>query len=179
MSGGIAFAQKNEILIKDKSEVTTVPNNPLAKLMYYLKSVNWTIDIIDLNISEVDYSFISLINDYKNYHLVSHAEKLKIIRVAKILNPTLLEDKVFFRNESLENNSNKFYEINSTEISVAASNEVIIGGVKKKVHKIMFYKRAWMQENYSDPLRELERLLNPYIISTYTYNGLILDFLNN
>ena len=167
----IAIVQRKDVSIKNTSVEVNVPNNPTAKLMYYLCCVNRTLDLVGLNISGINYAFVSLINDYQNYHLVTQMEKQKILAVATELQPTVLENKVFFVTETAGDYSNAFYEINSTEVNVAATDEVIIGGVRKRVNKIMIYERRWMQDHYYDPIRALETELR-----TVSYNGYFFLF---
>ena len=152
----ITIGQRKEMSIKNTTTKTTVPNNPTAKLMYYLNCVNTTLDLVGLDIAGIDYAFVSLIKDYEKYHLVTQMEKQQIFNIATALKPSILEGKVFFLTESAGDLTNAFYEINTTEVNVAATEEVVIGGVKKKVHQIMIYERRWMQDKYYDAIRALE-----------------------
>ncbi len=54
-------------------------------LLYYLSCINNIIKLVDLNIDEVDYSFVSLVNDYKNCqpYTVTNQDKQKVLRIAK------------------------------------------------------------------------------------------------
>ena len=166
------IAQKNEISIKNETVRVTVPNNSLARLMYYLTCINTVLDLTELDIN-IDYEFISVLKDYQNYHLVNYLQKQKIISYAKLLKPGLFENKVFFKYNNLENFSNEFYALNSTEINVAATSEVLIGGVRKKVLKVMLYKSGWIQTFYFDALRDIEREMTP----GKTFNSIIFILL--
>ena len=44
---------------------------------------------------------------------------------------------------------NNFLEINATELSFVASDSVFIGGQRRQVNKIMFYKQSWMNYYYT------------------------------
>ena len=175
-------AQRTELTIKETGTTVTVPQNATAKLLYYLNCINCIIQLVELNIDEVDYNFVSWVNDYQNCQswTKTNQEKQKILRVARGFTPNILEDKIFFRVTTLANNSsNKFFEINSSEITVAATDEVFIGGLSKKIHKIMLYKSNWLQTYYYDAIRDLEReLRQPIMINTH-YNGLFVFLLFN
>jgi hypothetical protein len=102
----------------------------------------------------------------------TNQEKQKILRVARAFSPNVLEDKIFFKASNLGNLSNRFIEINSSEITVAATDEVVIGGLKLKIQKIMLYESRWLQIHYYDAITDLEReLRQPMLINTH-FNGL-------
>jgi hypothetical protein len=108
----------------------------------------------------------------------TNQEKQRILRIVRLLSPDLLENKIFFRVTSFgDNSSNKFFEINSSEITVAATDEVFIGGLSKKIHKIMLYKSNWLQTYYYDAIRDLERELRQPIMINTQYNGLFVFLL--
>jgi hypothetical protein len=62
----IVVAQRNEFTIKETGFTVTVPQNATAKLLYYLSCINTIIKLVELNIDDVDYTFVSWVNDYKN-----------------------------------------------------------------------------------------------------------------
>ena len=76
----IVVAQRNELTIKDISISTSVPQNATAKLLYYLNCINCIIKLVELDIDEVDYAFVSWVNDYKNCQpwTMTNQEKQKI-----------------------------------------------------------------------------------------------------
>ena len=180
MSDSILLAKRNELSIKETGVTTTVPQNATAKLLYYLSCINSIIQLVELDIDEVDYTFVSWVNDYKNCQswTKTNQEKQKILRVARGFTPNILEDKIFFRVTTLgDNSSNGFFEISSSEITVAATDEVFIGGLSKKIHKIMLYESRWLQTYYYDAIRDLERELRQPIMINTQYNGLFVFLL--
>ena len=50
--------------------------------------------------------------------------------------------------ETVPGDKNRFVEINATELSFVASQSVLIGGQRRQVKKIMFYKPSWIKRNY-------------------------------
>ena len=179
MSDSILVAHRNELSIKETGTTVNVPQNATAKLLYYLSCINGIIRLVELNVDEVDYSFESMVNNYQNCQpwTRTNQEKQKVLLVARAFSPNLLEDKIFFRVADLgDSTSNKFFEINSSEITVAATDEVFIGGLSRKIHKIMLYKSSWLQTYYYDAIRDLDReLRQPMLINTQ-YNGLFRFF---
>ena len=170
-------AQKKELTIKDTTVKTDIPQNATAKLLYYLYCVNCIIKLVELNIDEVDYTFVSMVTDYKNClpFTKTNQEKQKVLRIARLFSPNILEDKIFFRTTNLNGTlNNRFLEINSSEITVAATDEVVIGGVNKKIHKIMLYKSDWLQNNYFNAIRDLERELGQSTRTNTQFYGLFI-----
>ena len=53
------------------------------------------------------------------------------------------------------NDRNDFLELSSTETNFIASRSVLIGGSRRRVAKIMLYKRCWIQEYYREPLESI------------------------
>ena len=50
--------------------------------------------------------------------------------------------------ETVTGPSIRFVEINANELSFVASQSVLIGGQRRQVKKIMFYKPSWIKWNY-------------------------------
>ena len=112
MTDSILLAKRNELSIKETGVTVTVPQNATAKLLYYLNCINGIIQLVELNIDEVDYTFVSWVNDYKNCQswTKTNQEKQKLLRVARGFTPNILEDKIFFRVTTLgDNSSNGFF----------------------------------------------------------------------
>ena len=69
----------NKIRIKDDSVKTTIPNNDIARLMYYLKCVS----------SVLNYKGLSQYTNYNKYYELSSKEKNEVIQLANIFNPLI------------------------------------------------------------------------------------------
>ena len=147
---------RNEFNVKKTTEETTVENTPTARLMYYLNCVDSVLDL-----SEMD--GIRKLTDYGKYYLLNRDEKKELLVLCALLNPEILEDKVFFNVESGYDSGNEFFEIEKVQTTVAVTSGIMIGNKSMQVRKIMFYKRSWLRKNFSEPLLELK---NQFVQST-------------
>ena len=66
------------IKIKAFGTTTTVPNNAIAKLMYYLDCVAAVVDYKDRTLT-----------DYQNYNELSGEQLVAVYHIAKLLNPSI------------------------------------------------------------------------------------------
>lgn len=134
--------------IKDTSCSATVPVTPTAKLMYYLNCVAYVIQLNNPNLSRL--------RDYKRYYLLNDAEIDSLLVLILLFSPDELIGKVFFPSEDCGGSTNQFFELSSVTHMLAVSSNVLIGGERKKVANIMFFKRSWLENNYISPLRSFE-----------------------
>ena len=95
------FAMKN-VKVRAFGTLTTVPNNAIAKLMYYLDCVATVIDYHDRTLT-----------DYANYNELSGEELVTVYQVAKLLNPSLFINAGIFtiNQDLLFDTNNQFYEM--------------------------------------------------------------------
>ena len=68
----------NKLTFEDFGERTTVPNNNIAKLMYYLDCV----------LTVIEYDRI-ILTDYKNYYVLTAEERKLVIELAILFNPKI------------------------------------------------------------------------------------------
>ena len=134
--------------IKNAGTKVTVPGNPTAKLMYYLDCVAIVIRLDSPNLNRL--------RNYGSYHLLNDAEIDALLALVALLSPDKLVGKVFFPSEDCGGSRNKFLELSSVTHLLAVSNNVLIGGERKRVAKIMLFQRCWMQDNYFSPLMVFE-----------------------
>jgi hypothetical protein len=85
----LAFC-KNELEIKRTGQRATVPDNDIAKLMYYLKCVCTTIDCN--NDPE-----IQRFTNYSNWHRLSVDEQRQLLVLCYTFSPDVFDGKVSFR----------------------------------------------------------------------------------
>jgi hypothetical protein len=158
---GILLAKRKEVSIKETGTTVYVPQNATSKLLYYLSCVNYIVKLVELDIDDVDYSFVRMVINYQHCQpwTKTNQEKQRILRVARKLSPSIMEDKIFFRATDLSGSKNRFFEIDSSEITVAATDEIVIGGLSKRIHEVMLYESSWLQDNYYDAIRDLDREL--------------------
>ena len=95
--------QSNDLDVKDTSQKTTVPNNPYARLMYYINSICSLIPIDKLD------EKVSYFRDYKNYNKLSDSEQNAVVQLALLLKPDLLTGKIiFYAPELCQGYNNRF-----------------------------------------------------------------------
>ena len=142
--------------IKLTGKTTYVPDNNLAKLIYYLDCVTSVIQIEEK------------LPDYREYFLISEEEEKALVTLAILFNPKILIDNsLFLVGEKYvpSGKTNQFYEITNNEFGLHVSSEVIIGGVSRKVMKFMGCLPSWLDKNYYHPLdyylRTQPKLLEP------------------
>ena len=144
-----AVLGKTEIRIKNTTTPTTIPDTPVAKLMYYLNSVCACVDADDD-------SGIHRLRDYKNYLRLSNEEEAKLLTLCLALSPDKLIGTVFFPNEDIDNFSNAFYELSAVSTKLVVAESLLIGGQQRRVHKIMMFKMSWIESYYLNPLRSYQ-----------------------
>ena len=57
--------------------------------------------------------------------------------------------------EDCGDSDNQFYEITNNQLNVVAASSLVIGGVRRRVLKLMFYTRRWILKYYIQPMQEL------------------------
>lgn len=157
------LAMKN-VKVKAYANPTTIPDDPIGKLMYYLNCV-----------SEVVECENSRLTDYQNYKELTKEESEKVYKLAKEFPPSkfinagifILDQKLLFEF------TNHFYEITDETIGFHASREIIIGGQVRKVVKLMACNHNWLSSYYFIPMQQIEnakrnRSYQSQIINTQT-----------
>ena len=145
---------RNQISVRNIGTTVNVADNPTARLMYYLSCVR---TVLDLN-SE---STIRQLSDYSNYRSLDDQEKRLLLSLSLTFEPGVLSNKVFFRVDDLGDSGNEFFEIGSTRLNFAVSENVFIGGVNRRATNIMFFTNNWIQNNFYNAKRNLEAELRP------------------
>ena len=153
----MAFAFENVRLhVKATGVSVSVPNNPRAKLMYYLSCV-----CNALQLDSSDTMSISALKDYQNYYRLTEEEKKKLLVFCVMLSPDVLLNKVFFQNDRMcGDSSNEFYDIGTVASQLVVSNSIVIGGQRKNIRKIMTFKMSWLRNHYLEPIQALARELD-------------------
>ena len=142
----------NKFTVKDNSVDINIPDNDVARLMYYLQCVS----------SVLKYNGFSQYTNYNAYYLLSNEDKINLLKLAIIFNPDIMmKVGVFVKHEDLDL-GNRFFEITDEEMKIHANREIVIGGIRTNVLKIMFFKSSWADRNYYSPKSRLtEEILNP------------------
>lgn len=124
----------DSIGIKTTGQKADLPDNPIGRLMYYLKTVN---GLIDFNIP------LSLLK-YKKYNLLSFDEENEVLTLAVLLSPDIFIDKgiMIHAPQLCEPYNNQFYEISAMHSAIAITEEFVIGGQRVHTLKIMTFKEG-------------------------------------
>lgn len=135
---------RNSIGIKATGTTASIPDHPMARLMYYLRTVN----------SLTDFNIPYNLRDYSSYRSLSFDEENQVLVLAVLLSPDLFIEKGIMINEPrlCPDSSNEFYEISAMQSAVAITEEFVIGGQKVHTLQIMAFKMSWMQNNYINPI---------------------------
>ena len=150
----MSFLERQQTQIKDTTVKASVPNNDVAKVMYYLNCACSCINYNDNDIAQY--------RNYANWASLSDEEDRLVFYLALVLNPDILIEKVFFPSDELcRDMSNRFYEINQVRHQFAIVPSTIVAGRTCNVSKIMTYKQAWMRNNYFEPMFRLQQRFRP------------------
>ena len=134
--------------IRDITRDASIPQNPKAKLMYYLNCVATVIQLDD--------PALSRLKNYQSYYSLSEEETDALLALVILLSPDELIGKVFFPSEDCGGRNNQFLELSAVSHMLAVANNIVIGGERKRVGKIMFFQRSWMETYYLTPIRSFQ-----------------------
>lgn len=155
----MAYFNSNKINLSTFGTTVTVPQNPTAKLMYYIDCICEVLDFND------DYN-IQRIRDFKNYYNMNLDDKKLILKLCQLLHPKEFEDECISRVEDNYplDGSNQFFSVNGANLNFVATQSILIGGVRRYVRKIMLYKNKWLNyffyNAYNDLFNEIQRTEN-------------------
>ena len=148
----------NRLNVEAFGKETTVPNNNLAKLMYYLHCISTVIEYDDYNI----------LTDYQHYNNLTIDQMKEVYKLAILFNPKIFIDAgIFIVNPDLlpPGWSNHFYKITDETIGMHVNEQIVVGGRTVRVLNVMVCDSSWVEINYIIPLEalinEIERRLNP------------------
>ena len=145
----MAFLQKVQYNLKDTTSPATVPNDPVAKLMYYL---NCMCTVLRMN-QNPD---MDRLRQYKDYNMLTHTDRNVLINLCMILKPDVLLNKCIFQNDALcKDMTNRFYDIESVQNNFFVAGSVMIGGRKTQVTKVMTFKMSWLQSYWVTPMQQV------------------------
>jgi hypothetical protein len=145
----MAFFNRTEVGLKDISTRATVPNDPKAKLMYYL---NCMCTVLKLD----DDDDINRLRRYNNYYTLNRTDTSVLLHLCILLKPDVLLNKCIFQNDRLCGDmGNKFYDLETVRNSLLVAGSVMIGGRQKRVTKIMTFKMTWLRANWVNPMQVL------------------------
>ena len=132
--------------VKPSGVRVTIPDNDLAKLMYYLHCVFVVIEFKESN----------RYTKYEYYYRLSKEEKQTVLGLVSLFNPETMEKSDLFlvgAEYVPEGAGNKFFEITDQRLGIHMNSEVMIGGVYRKVLNIMSCTQSWLNTYYYEPIR--------------------------
>ena len=160
----------NKTQVERTTTKAVVPQNDIAKLMYYLNCVATVLQY------DINYRF----RDYRNYFNLTQKEKDAVVVIALLFNPEILIDcKVFILDPTLlvGEFDNEFYKITDENIGIHVNEEVMIGGRQVRVLKIMACNENWIRKNYLDPIENINnRKKNVYIPTTSSQTNFVSSY---
>ncbi|KAH6911802.1 hypothetical protein BKA70DRAFT_862847 [Coprinopsis sp. MPI-PUGE-AT-0042] len=132
----------------------SVPDDDVARLMYYLNCVTAS---LGMDILQDD------LLDYMNYRKLTGTRIAVVFKTAAELSPDIFIDKVLFRDDQGDvvpsGSSNKFVEITAACDLIHVQRDFLIGGQVKDVTKVMFFRSSWLKTYYSDPLERIANII--------------------
>ena len=153
-----AVIGSTKIHVKTTTVKVTVPDNPIAKLMYYFDCICYCIEADD------DYTTRRLRN-YSNYSSLSSQEEAQLLILCLALSPEKLIGSIFLPasddEDFTDGCNNEFFQLSAVNTRVLVSESLLIGGQQKKIRKIMKFKKCWVENNFIDPLRSIESSQRP------------------
>ena len=139
-----------QLSAKDTTVGTTVPNDPIAKLMYYFHCICSCI--------EPDDSYtIRRLRDYQNYYLLTSDEEAQLIALCLSLSPDKLLGTILHPSNDCGSYSGRFVELSAVKTNLLVTDSLLIGSQQKRVQKVMFIQKSWMEEHFIQPLQQLQR----------------------
>ena len=163
----------NKLKVEAYGEFTTVPNDIIAKLMYYLSCVSSVIEYDD-----------NTLTDYKHYNDLTDEQLITVVTLAKLLNPQLfIEAHIFIVDPKLlpDSSGNQFYKITDETIGFHVNQEIMIGGRSVRVLKVMACNESWLLNNYYHPINTINKMISriksgyqsSVVTTQTTMNGII------
>ena len=149
------YGNLNNVHIETFGERTSVPDDDVAKLMYYLSCVD----------TVINYNEIDNLTDYENYDLLTLEEMTLLFKLVLLFNPEIfISAGIFILDENLltYGMDNQFYQITDERIGIHVENEIMLGGRSVKVSKVMACNESWLIRNYYRPWKNIFELTEKY-----------------
>lgn len=139
---------RNRVGVENTSTTVGIPDNPLARLMYYLNCM--------CTVLSLDEPGLNRLTNYDVFFLLSDEDKVLLLLLCAKLNPVALTGKCLLLNENVRSTAgrdNEFYNINAETMTFAASESVFVGEKRVAVKKVMVYNSSWLYRNYIQPMK--------------------------
>lgn len=143
-----AILGRTEVGVREFGRTVTIPEDPKARLMYYLDCICVVLDMSDT-------ANLSRLRNFSQYYLLTEPEIDALVSLCFLLSPDELSGKVIFQDDTMcGNSSNAFFEISAVRHDLLLSDSIIIGGQRRAVSKIMAFKRQWLLNNWVNPMQQ-------------------------
>ena len=143
------FAAKTNYEVNRTSTATSVPNDALSRLRYFISCMCSVIPALN------EGGKLNEVIDYQKPIIQNNALINSIIELAKALF-IAMNGKCIFQAPELCERGNEFYDIKQINNIIAIADSVVVGGKTQNVTKIMTYKRDWLERNFLNAIRTLE-----------------------
>ena len=146
------YLEAEQIHIKFTGTRCNVPNNPWARLMYYLNCVESVINGIDFH----------YLSNYNEYTKMDADDKITILEIIQKCDPKTLNQIGLFHIIADDNSydANEFIEITDQRlVGIHIPDCISFAGYSGRVRKIMIAKVSWYYNNYFKPLETIEAML--------------------
>ena len=143
----------NALKVERTGTVVHVPDNDLARLIYYLNCV----------LVVIQYEKNNKLTDYEHYYYLTSEEEKAVYGLAALFTPKIFIDAgVFILNPDLVpyGSSNTFYKITDDRIGVHVNKEIVIGGRVVRVLEVMALTTEWLNRYYIEPLERVSYKLD-------------------
>lgn len=146
----MAYLHYDTVNFARASNPVIIPENNVAKLMYYLDIVCSLIEYDDHNLDRL--------RNYRNYKNITDTELRLLFVGCAALEPDLLIDKVMLEDvdgDLCGTSANRIYEISQIRHNFLAVNSIFIAGRNRRVKKVMAYRPEWLSKYYFRPMAAL------------------------
>ncbi|KAK3584341.1 hypothetical protein CHS0354_017511 [Potamilus streckersoni] len=146
----MALLGRDELGVREIGIGVGVPNDPRARLMYYLSCMSAVLDLDDS-------PNLSRLTNFSNYFL-SEDETSTLLTLCLLLSPDDLLGKCIFQDDDMCGDScNNFFEISAVQQRLLVTESLVIGGTQRAIKKIMTFKMSWLERNWFEPIKVLMR----------------------
>ena len=151
----MATAASVSVNVTNTGVSVMVPDDDIARVMYYLNCVTVS---LGLDILQDD------LVDFRNYAWLSPMRIALVLKTALEFGPDEFIDKLIFRDDDGEivngSSGNEFCDISIACGLVSLQQDVVIAGKVQNVTKVMFFKSSWLETFYTGPMARAARLFS-------------------
>ena len=124
----------------------SIADNDLSKLMYYLACV----------FAVVQYEGAERYTKYRQYDTLTSEDEKAVLNLVSLFNPKVMVDNYLFlvgQRFVTATQSNQFFQLSDSRLGFRINSEVIIGGVSRKILKVMGCNEYWLNTYYYNPVQ--------------------------